>query len=196
MIDLIETNWVEIIGAITGLIYLYYEYKADIKMWPAGIIMSSFYTFVFIQAKFYAFACINIYYILAAIYGWVRWNRNKSGNVEDKGIAHTPVRYILPISLITVSIFILITYILISHTDSPVPYGDSFVTTLSIVSMWMLAHKFAEQWLLLVVLNIVSIGLYFWQNLYPTSTMYLIYAVVSVLGYIKWKKMIRKEVLQ
>lgn len=194
MIDFCIENWIEIVGAITGLIYLYYEYKADIKIWPTGILMSSFYTIVFIQAKFYAFACINVYYIIAAIYGWIKWHKShKDENSNDNstaGISHTPLKYYIGIASACFVLFLLISYLLSEYTDSPVVLGDSFVTTLSIVAMWMLAQRFVEQWILVVILNAVSVVLYFMQDLYPTSVMYLIYTVVSVFGYFNWKRMV------
>lgn len=196
ILNFIEQNWIEIIGAIFGLLYLYYEYKADIKMWPAGIIMSSFYTFVFIHAGFYSFACINIYYILAEIYGWIKWHNTPTKESETNntiGLLHTPTRLFLPLTIAFIIIFGIIVLVLQTYTDSQVIYADSFVTTISIVAMWMLAQKYVEQWLLLIVINIVSVFLYLYQDLYPTSIMYLIYSIVSVFGYIRWKKMIIKE---
>ena len=193
MIEFIESNWIEIVGAVMGIVYLYYEYKADIKMWPAGIIMSAFYIFVFVQSKFYAFACINGYYILAAIYGWIKWYRPKDERQTGSDIIHTPSKYIVWLIIANVVIYFIISFVLVKYTDSPVAYGDSLVTTLSIVSMWMLAHKLVEQWLLLIVLNIISVFLYFSQGLYPTSLMYLVYVVVSVLAYFSWKNKIVKN---
>jgi len=193
MTDFIQANWIEITGAICGIIYLYYEYMADIKMWPAGIVMSTFYTIVFIESKFYAFACINIYYILAAIYGWIKWSKSRKSGQTSFSIIHTPTKLMLPILMAIVIVFGVISYTLINYTDSTVAYGDSVVTTLSIISMWMLAQRYVEQWLLLIVLNVISVFLYFSQQLYPTSVMYLIYATVSVLGYLSWKKKIKKE---
>lgn len=38
----------------------------------------------------------------------------------------------------------------INYTESPVPYGDSFTTALSIIAMWMLAYKYIEQWVVVV----------------------------------------------
>ena len=159
-------------------------------MWPTGILMSVFYTYVFIHTKFYAFAIINIYYIIAGIYGWIKWNKSKGGdNSVDSKPIHTPTRLYLYILLSICVLFSVISYVLANYTDSVVVYGDSFITTLSIVSMWMLAHKYVEQWLLVIVLNFVSTIIYFQQNLYPTSIMYFIYAVVSILGYMKWKRL-------
>jgi nicotinamide mononucleotide transporter len=58
--------------------------------------------------------------------------------------------------------------------------------------MWMLAHKYAEQWLVWVVVNVVSAGLYFRRDLVPTRVLFVIYGVVSVFGYLKWKRMAKK----
>jgi len=191
--EFIINNIIEITGAAIGLLYLYYEYKADIMMWPTGIIMSIFYTFIFINATFYAFACINIYYIIAGVYGWIKWHNHKKAenNNDNHGIVHLPPRLYLPVIMTLAIVYVVIFYVLREFTDSQVIYGDSFVTTLSIVAMLMLARKYAEQWLLLIVVNIVSVFLYYHQNLYPTSIMYLFYSIVSIFGYVRWLKLIK-----
>lgn len=91
-------------------------------------------------------------------------------------------------------IFIVIAFILVRFTDSPVPYGDSFTTTLSIIAMWMLAHKYIEQWWLWIAVNVVSTGLYFWKGLYPTALLFVVYSIIPFFGYFKWKKMMVEQV--
>ena len=68
-------NYLEITGALVGLIYLWLEYRASIYLWIAGIIMPAIYIFVYYQAGLYADFGINIYYLLAAAYGWMVWMR-------------------------------------------------------------------------------------------------------------------------
>jgi nicotinamide mononucleotide transporter len=191
MIEFIINNWVEIIGAILGLLYLYFEYKADILMWPIGLAMSAFYTVVFIKATFYAFACINIYYIITGIYGWIQWHKNKDNTSNDGSIAlrHFPSRLYIPLIIASVILWGVIAWLLKEFTDSHVVYGDSFVTALSIVALVMLFYRYVEQWLLLIVVNVVSVALYYSQEMYPTAIMYLFYAVCSIFGYIKWRKL-------
>lgn len=195
IIEFIEQNWIEIIGAIIGLLYLYFEYKAELKMWPSGIAMSTFYTYVFIKAEFYAFACINVYYIIAGLYGWIKWLRSPKDkkDLAPVQLRHSPTRLYLPLIVASIIIYIVIVWLLTEFTDSHVIYGDSFVTTLSILAMWMLAQRFVEQWILLIIVNIVSVFLYLFQDLYPTSIMYLIYSIVSVFGYIRWKNLVNEE---
>lgn len=183
---------IEIIGAVIGLLYLYLEYKANKWLWPVGVLMPIFYVWIFLQSKFYADMGINIYYFFASIYGWMRWTKARSENSELK-ISHTPRHYILPLSVIGTLLFAVMAFILVRFTDSPVPYGDSFTTALSILGMWLLAHKYVEQWWFWFFVNIVSCGLYVWKGLYPTSILFAIYSVISVFGYFKWRRMMREE---
>ena len=69
-------------------------------------------------------------------------------------------------------VFVLIGIILETCTDSTVPWWDSFTTALSIIAMWMLAHKYVEQWLAWLVVDAVSCGIYIYKDLYFTSFLY------------------------
>ncbi|OJV86651.1 MAG: hypothetical protein BGO34_03995 [Bacteroidia bacterium 44-10] len=184
---------IEIIGAIIGLLYLYLEYKANKWLWPVGVLMPVVYVWIFFQSKFYADMGINVYYFFASIYGWARWTKHQTEG-DELPISHTPRRYILPLSVIGTALFAIIAFILIRFTDSPVPYGDSFTTALSILGMWMLAQKYVEQWWFWFVVNIISCGLYVWKGLYPTSILFAIYSVISVFGYFKWKRIMKSEI--
>ena len=182
---------IEIIGACIGLLYLYLEYKANVWLWPVGILMSLFYVVIFFHGKFYADAAVYLYYIGANVYGlaaWLRSSRRQQDSSASFPIIHTPKKQILPLALVSVALWLVIFLILKNFTDSPIPWGDAFTTSLSIVAMWMLAKKQLEQWLLWVVVNAVSLCLYVWTGLYPTAVLFAFYTAVAVMGYFKWKK--------
>lgn len=183
-----ESIWFEVIGVVIGLIYLYLEYKANKWLWPVGVLMPVVYAFIFYHSKFYADMGIYIYYFFVSIYGWIKWTKGESGEAEIP-ISNTPSRYTLPLSAIGIAIFALIAFILVRYTDSPVPYGDSFTSMLSIIAMWMLAHKYVEQWWVWFAVNTISTGLYLWKGLYPTAALFTVYSVISIFGYFKWRKM-------
>lgn len=188
----------EIIGACIGLLYLYLEYKANVWLWPVGIVMSLFYVVIFFHGKFYADATVYLYYIGANVYGlaaWLRSSRSGSDASASSPIIHTPKKQILPLALVSVALWVAIFFVLRSFTDSPVPWGDAFTTSLSVVAMWMLAKKQLEQWLLWVVVNAVSLCLYVWKGLYPTAVLFAFYTAVAVLGYFKWKKEMGKQTM-
>jgi nicotinamide mononucleotide transporter len=175
----------ELAGVFLGLLYLRLEYRASIRLWPAGIAMSLFYICIFHAIRLYAVMVINVNYLLASIYGWIRWRRGDNSGAAA-AIRRVPPRCAARLLAAFAGCFALLAWLLVQYTDSPVPFGDAFTTSLSIVAMWMLAQKYAEQWLLWIVVNGVSAGLYFGQALYLTAVLYAIYAVVAVFGYRKW----------
>lgn len=182
----------EIIGATIGLVYLFLEYKANVWLWPVGIIMSLFYVIIFFKGGFYADAALNVYYIGANVYGLLCWlgthKRGKTQAAEPLVITRTPrnvVKYVAAASLILWALFY---FVLKYFTDSTIPLGDAFTTSLSIVATWMLAHKYLEQWALWIVVDIVSVALYFWKGLYPTAILYIVYVIVATLGLLEWRR--------
>lgn len=183
-------DYLEIIGTLIGLLYLYLEYKASIYLWFAGVVMPLIYIYVFYAAGLYADMGINIYYLLAGLYGLVMWmKKSDQKEGEERPISYTPVKYFLPIIIIFAILFVGIAFILTRYTDSTVPYADSFVTALSIIGMWLLAYKYIEQWLVWIVVDVACCALYLYKGLYPTTILYGLYSVIAVFGYFKWKKM-------
>jgi len=75
-------------------------------------------------------------------------------------------------------------------TDHPAPAMDAAITILNMVATWLLTRSIVEQWLLLVVANILAIILYAHTGLWFTTGLYLVYLGASVIGYINWKRKI------
>ncbi len=193
----------ELIGTIVGLVYLWLEYKASIYLWIAGVIMPAIYIFVYYEAGLYADFAINIYYLLVAVYGWMMWKyggkmrkifsflKQGKARTAELGVTSMPRVCILPLAVTFAVLFLFIAFVLKTYTDSNVPWLDSFTTALSIVGMWMLAKKYLEQWWVWIVVDVVSAGLYIYKELYFTSVLYLLYAIIAIFGYRKWKTMMK-----
>lgn len=188
MLEYLSNNWLEIVGTIIGFVYLWQEVKASIWLWLTGIVMPAIYTVVFYKSGLYADFGIQVYYIVAALYGFLFW---KFGKKQDKPlpIVHTSVRQGVILFLITVLVFIPIYLILTKFTDSTVPFYDSATTALSIVALWMLAKKHVEQWFVWIAVDAVSSALYFYKGIYFTAVLYTVYTVVAFYGYKKWNLM-------
>ncbi|MEG1562575.1 MAG: nicotinamide riboside transporter PnuC [Bacteroides sp.] len=185
-------NYLEILGTAVGLVYLWLEYRAHIYLWIAGVVMPAIYIFVYYDAGLYADFGINIYYLLAAIYGWTAWKHQRKSADEsspERPITRMALQCYLPLAAVFLVTFVVIAWVLIRFTDSTVPWLDSFTTALSMVAMWMLARKYVEQWLAWIAVDGVCCGLYFYKELPFTATLYGLYAVIALLGYYKWKRM-------
>ena len=213
----ISDNYIEIAGALTGIIYVFLEIRQSIWLWPFGIVTSALYILVFFTSKFYADAGLQVYYLIISFYGWYWWVRGtglraRSSEQEENGTGHgaqgaeqeeesierkaeseLPVTRLLLktgiiLSGVFVALFAVMWYILNNFTDSPVPGWDSFLTALSIIATWMLARKILEHWILWIVVDVVSMFVYMAKGLYPTVILFGVYSTMAFIGYIEWRR--------
>jgi nicotinamide mononucleotide transporter len=84
--------------------------------------------------------------------------------------------------------------LLVSFTDSTVPFWDALTTALSVVAMWMLSRKYIEQWLVWGVVDAVTVGLYLYKEIPLTAALYALYTVLAVAGWLRWRKVYRESV--
>ena len=191
---------IEIAGVVIGLVYLYLEYKASIHLWIVSIIMPAIYLYIFFRAGLYADVGINLYYLLIALYGWAAWKysfrlfgKKENHLKEELRISHATRKDWLKAGVGYLLAQLLIACALANFTDSDVVWADSFVAALSIVGMWMLARKVIEQWWVWLVVDLASVGLFVYKDLYFTAALYLLYAVIAIFGYKKWIKLMQEE---
>ena len=99
----------------------------------------------------------------------------------------------MSLGLAFLAIYLGIAYVLIHFTDSTVPWWDALNTALSIVAMWMLARKWVEQWLVWLVVDAISTGLYIYKGIPFYAILYAIYTVIAWFGYRKWLRQMRES---
>ena len=184
----------EIAGLAVGLAYLYFEYHANRLVWLMSVIMPMISLFIYYRAGIYADFAINIYYLLIAVYGYIVWTfglkRKKRGPLP---VTHMPLKYYAAAIVALIAIFAFLAWGLVSFTNSNVPYWDAFTTALSIVAMWMLARKYAEQWIAWFIVDAVCVGLYFYKGIYFYSALYSVYTVIALFGYRKWLRLMHQD---
>jgi nicotinamide mononucleotide transporter len=188
------SNKVELCGTIFGLIYVLFSIRQSLLTWPAGIITSLLYCWVFFDAKFYAGMGLQGYYVVISIYGWWSWQQGaKSISGDEKlHVSYTDSKLWIKLFIINLLLTILMYYILGRYTDSPIPFGDAFTTSLSIIATWMLARKKVEQWLIWIFIDLISVGLYLYRGLYPTVFLFVVYTLMAGIGYMEWHKETKK----
>ena len=186
----------DIISTAIGLVYLFQEYKAIKYLWLTSIIMPAIDIFKYYDHGLYADMGINVYYLFAAIYGWIIWNYGHKHDQKEGTplpISHFKKKLLVRCVVIFLVLFFSISWILIKYTPSTVPWWDSFTTSLSIIGLWMLARKYVEQWLIWLFVDAIYCGLYWYKDLPFTAVLYGIYTIIAVVGYRHWKKMMTEQ---
>ena len=72
-------------------------------------------------------------------------------------------------------------------TDSDVAWGDALPTALSLVGQVLLGRKFIENWLVWLVVNVISVALFAYKGLWLTCLLYGLFALMSVWGWRAWQ---------
>jgi len=191
MADWIANHYVEIFGAVTGIIYVFLEIKQNIWLWPVGIATSATYIFVFRDNGFYADMLLQVYYLVISLYGWWVWWRGTPAGKKEKAelrIKRLTMKTFLWATLSFILIFALMWYSLKRWTNSPVPQWDALITSLSVVATWMLTRKILEQWHVWILANAIAVIIYICKGMYPTSVLFVVYFLMAIEGLREWKR--------
>ena len=181
-------HWLDITTTVLGLAYILLEYKASVWMWLIGFLMQALGIVLYYRKGLYADCGMEFYYLAMTLYGWWRWIRGSAAR-QELPVRHFPRRLVLLWLLLAVTIWGIIYWLLVSYTNSNVPLADSFTTALSIMGIWALAHKYLEQWFVWIAVDVVTSVLYFHKDIPFKASLYALYVVIAVFGYLKWRKM-------
>lgn len=185
----IIANYIELLGAILGIAYVFFSIRQSILTWPIGLLTSILYVWVFFVSKLYADMGLQLYYVFISIYGWYEWlHGNQSNKEETLKISRLTSKLGYLLLLFSILIFFLIWFVLDKYTDSPVPVADALATALSLIATWMLARKILEHWLIWIFVDAFSIGLFWYKSLYPTVFLFIVYTILAIVGFFEWKR--------
>ncbi len=180
-------NKIELFAAIFGIISIYFVIKEKVIAFPIGIISVAIYVYIFFDVKLYADMFLQIMFIIFQFYSWYKWlygGENKSKEKISKCSQKTNL-VLIASTIITTFIF---NFILQKYTDASIPLVDSLQTSMSLSAQYMTAKKYIENWFWWCVINIISIGMYVYKELYFTSVLFFVYLILAILGYVSWKK--------
>ena len=189
---------IEYFGFITGLLYLFWEIRQNNLMWVVGILSAMAYIAVFAQSGLYAAMSFQVYYLVVSIYGLYVWHRDKkrgkvSENENDEACNNLVYRVldwkmVLASTFASLAIFFLLYIVLEKFAGDPMPAADAVITALSIVATYWLGRLYIHQWILWIVVDLLSVFLFFFFFLYPTALLYVLYTVCAVYGFVHWTK--------
>ena len=190
----LSAHWLDLIGTLIGLVYVYQEYKANVWLWITGVIMPVIYMFVYWDAGLYADFGMQVYYALAAIYGlavW-KWGKKRNQTTQEMPITHVKRSLLLPSLFLFLTAWGALYLILATLTNSTVPVLDSFGNALSFIGLWWLARKYLEQWWIWVVVDVELSALYVYKGIPFTAGLYALYVFIAIAGFFKWGKMMHQ----
>jgi len=181
---------IELISVIFGLVFLVLLIRQNILCWWFGIAGSLLSIFLFYHTKLYSEAILYSYYVLMGFYGCYSWN-NKSNNNLTLAVSEKRIGFHLMAIVSSTLTAICLGWYFENYSDAKSPYLDALTTIFSFFATYLEAKKILSAWIYWIIINGLTIGLYFTKGLDIYSALSVIYFVMSFVGYFKWKKTLR-----
>lgn len=185
-------NPLEVVAALVGAVSVYLSVRQNIWSWPTAIVTVGLYIVVFFEAKLYADTGLQVVYVVINAYGWYHWLYGGKNRTELP-VSRISARVGVFLIVLGVAGSVTIGTLLSSQTDAALPYLDATTTSTSLLAQWMMTRKLLENWIVWVAVDVVYIGMFIYKSLYVTSALYLVFLVLSVMGYREWKRSLAKQ---
>ncbi len=180
--SILITSIREWIAVVTSVLYVILMSYHKITAWHFAGLSSALYVFICFEANLFLDAILQVFYVAMAIYGWNSWS--------SKAQIQKLKRLSIKINLLFFGIGIIISSILglvfASLTTQASPYVDAVIFVFSIIATYQASQSIVENWLLWIIIDLAAIYIFGLRELYLTSFLYLVYAVMAVFGYFTW----------
>ena len=182
----LDFNWsfIESVAVFFSILYVILAVKEKIWCWGAAAISVILYIYICYTVQLYPETGLQVFYLLMAFYGYYQWNKNDS---TLKIQQWTITKHLLIFLLGALLTFLMGFYFTI-YTNAAMPLVDSFTTVFSVFATYMVTKKVLGNWLYWIVIDAVSVYLYFSRDLHLTSLLFIVYTVIAIFGYFSWVK--------
>jgi nicotinamide mononucleotide transporter len=181
-----DTRGIEWAAALLAVAYLVLAIKQRLSCWIAAFLSSLLYVWVLFGARLYMESALNGFYALMAAYGFWQWQRGAGGGVLRVNRWRLPRHVWGLLGVIAASA--LTSFFLKRYTPAAWPLVDSLVTWSSVFATFLVARKVYENWYWWLVIDSVSLYLYYTRHLYVTMLLFALYLVLIVVGMREWRR--------
>jgi nicotinamide mononucleotide transporter len=183
-------TWAEAIAFLLALAMVVLNIRVNPLGWPLAILSSLLYFALFWQNRLYGDASLQIFFAVIALWGWWQWlaGTQPDGAALQVRTIGKPGRWRLLVALALA--WPLTGLFLKTYTDTDVPWWDAFPTAASVLGQWLLGRKFVENWLVWIVVNLVSVALFLHKALWLTALLYTLFVGMSLVGWRAWRRLL------
>ncbi len=175
----------EWIAAGLGLLNIMLLVWRSVWNYAFGIASVAIYIFVFFETRLYAESALQVFFVLAQVWGWYLWY--KVG--DDDG--QVPVRWLdwpsrVVWTVATAAMSLNLGWALHRFTNAAMPYADSAIAGASVAAQILLGFRRIENWIIWILIDVAAVALYINRGLYPTAGLYGGMLVMSLFGLREW----------
>ena len=175
----------EAIAFITALIGVILGVLGPRTTWPWWATSSLLYAVIFYQSAYYASSVLQIVFITGGVLGWFGWGI--SGAKPRKSNSKERLIIFIVLGTVTISLWPILTNI--GAASSTI---EAFGFVGSVIAQLLMIWQRFEAWPLWLVVDLAYTYQYFKGQLYLTGFLYLIFSVIAIWGWVRWRKESKK----
>lgn len=194
----------ELIGLISGLVAVYLASKALSVNFLFGLLNNVIYFIVFYKAHLYSAMLLQTVYFVFSLYGYYHW---RHPSPEQKGAnKELRIRRLNKSRWVLVAIIILVFGGLwgqgIIHFQSKFPEYiqppafprlDAVLTVASVTGQFLLSRKVMDNWIIWIVVDVVSTALYAYMGLFFTAVLFAVFTLIAIRAIVDWNKQYKQQ---
>jgi len=189
-----DLSWIEAVGTLAGLLCIWLASLEKISNYAFGLINVTLFAIIFFQIQLYASLLLQLFFFAANIYGWYAWSRQNSQQEAELQIVYiNPVFAFLTRVAVSVMSGFGLNVTMPELQPDAFPFWDSCMMVLSIAAMILMTRKYVENWLLWVIINVISVAIFALQGVYAMSLEYLLLTFIALNGSRMWIKSARER---
>jgi len=178
---------IELVGALLSAWGVWLTARRRPWCWPVGLASVVVYAWVFVDAKLYSDALLQLAFAVLIGYGWYRWLQHMGADGRVQVAPLPPQRAILQLAIGGGGALALGAF-MHYHTDAALPWLDAALTAFSLVAQWWQAKRHAAAWWLWIVVDVIYVGEYIYKHLLITSVLYAGFVVLAIIGLRAWQR--------
>ncbi|UII31064.1 nicotinamide riboside transporter PnuC [Fulvivirga ulvae] len=185
-------SYIELAGTLFGFISVVLAAKPSVLTWPTGIVNEAAFFILFYQVQLYSDMYLQFFFFGVTVYGWYYWKKQDNEASVKKLTNRWRLIYLTVLMAGSVLSGLLMTQIhllfpLVFTKPASYPFADAFTTTASILATILLSRKRIETWILWILVDMVSVTLYFLKGIHLVAIEYVVFLVICMIGYFNWR---------
>ena len=181
-----QDTWMGILSATTGAACVICTGKGKLSAYVFGLVNSVLYAIISYQAALYGETMLNaLYYVPMQFVGFYTWSRHM--NTETNEVIKKNMKWTGRLMMTAFILAGTIGYgLLLRAMGDAMPFVDAFTTVTSVAAMLISVKMFAEQWWIWVVVDIVSV--YMWFQSFLQGQEYIATLIMWLVYLVKWER--------
>lgn len=196
----------EVLGNVFGLACALGGMLRRVWAWPVGIAGNLLLLTVFLGSflglsddpALLGQAGRQVMFLIVSVYGWHQWRSARRAQQSGGGVAAVAPRWAPPRARLALILALVLgtaalTPVLRALGSYEPVWADAWTFVGSLLATYGMARRWVEFWLLWIAVDVVGVPLLWSAGYYASAGMYAVYGVFTLIGFIVWSRVQRRQ---